>query len=403
PQLQELLKGAEKDETIKEALLKFSELQAEKEAQIQSQTPTVINPSNVPGILIPGNDRIVVPANSKVVVPENQAPIGIIPAFDESIPYNLRLERILAEKERREAQNEIFHEKTEEVIRGLLEGDWYYLWGPSGCGKSYTIKQIAKLIGIDMVDNGKITDKYSVMAYNDPQGRFRATQAFVALVYGKLLLLDELDNGNPDTQVVLNELYSGLLDALQKPNEKRYVTFAEDMTVPIHPNFRMISAGNTSGEGENDVFSSRGKMDESVQQRMTPKRFWYDNRVEQRIFGEYENWYNVFVNFRKACDSYASHQGLDTPVGIVTTRDAAAIMKYIKHNSKSVNQVLDEKFVQTKNNDYLQYISKKFQEYYHLSNIPNKDFDVANELGEVTEIEIAKKLILQCNRVSEKK
>ena len=137
---------------------------------------------------------------------------------------------------------------VEEVINCVMEGDWVYLWGPSGCGKSYIIKQVASLVGIDYVENGKITDKYSIMAYNDPHGRFRATQAFIAILYGKLLSLDEFDNGNTDTQVVLNELYSGLLDTMEHPKKKRYITFAEDMTVAINPNFRMISAGNTSGE-----------------------------------------------------------------------------------------------------------------------------------------------------------
>lgn len=391
PQLKELLKGAEADESIREALLKFNSLQT------GATTQSFVVGASAPGIIIPGYDRIVTPANPSVVVPEGGTKSIIIPAFDESIPFDTRMNRILEEKNRREQQGEIFHDMTEEIIRCLLEGDWCYLWGPSGCGKSYTIKQIARLAGIDMVDNGKITDKYSIMAYNDPQGRFRATQAFVALVYGKLLSLDEFDNGNPDTQVVLNELYSGLLDVLEKPDRPRYVTFAEDMTVPIHPNFRMISAGNTSGEGENQAFSSRGKIDESVQQRMTPKRFWYDNRVEKRIFGDYENWYNVFVNFRKVCDAYAERDGLDTPVGIVTTRDASAIVKYITHNSKSVDQVLAEKFVQTKNDDYLKFIMNKFQEIYNINRKPQETQDI-KDLSGVREIDIAKKLILQCSK-----
>ncbi len=409
PQLRELLKGAQADDAIREALLKFGEMQS---SAVVATTQAVVAPVakgmvahsqevvSSPGVVIPGCDRLVVPANSRVIIPENGVSTIVIPAFDESIPFELRIEKILAEKERRETNGEIFHAKTEEIIRDILEGDWCYLWGPSGCGKTYTIKQIGKLIGLDMVNNGKITDKYSIMAYNDPHGRFRATQSFIALYYGKLLLLDELDNGNVDTQVVLNDLYSELHDYLANPEEQRFVTFAEDMTVPVNPNFRMISAGNTSGEGENEAFSSRGKMDESVQQRMTPIRFWYDNRVEQRIFGSYENWYNVFVNFRKACDDYAKRENLDTPVGIVTTRDASDIVRYIGHNSKKVDQVLSEKFVQTKSEDYLKFIMNKFKEYYQINRMPN-EFDINDRLGDVREIDIAKKLILKCNTSKE--
>lgn len=395
PELQNLLKEVRNDEAFKEAVLKFNSLQIGAETQAAVVGAPSVPASTSPSIIIPGYDRVVSPANPSVVIPEGGAKSIVIPAFDERIPFDVRMNRILEEKRKREHNGEIFHDKTEEIIRCLLEGDWCYLWGPSGCGKSYTIKQVASLVGIDMVDNGKITDKYSIMAYNDPQGRFRATQAFVALVYGKLLSLDEFDNGNPDTQVVLNELYSGLLDVLEKPERPRYVTFAEDMTVPINPNFRMISAGNTSGEGENQAFSSRGKIDESVQQRMTPKRFWYDNRVEKIIFGDYENWYNVFVNFRRVCDAYAEQQGLDTPIGIVTTRDASAIVKYIRHNSKTVDQVLAEKFVQTKSDDYVKFIMNKFKDMYGIRSVSeNRNF---NNLEGVPEKEIAKKLILQCS------
>lgn len=389
PALQELIKGVELDEGLKEAILQFSSLST------GAMSGAVVAPTKA-GILIPGNERMVVPANPNVVIPENVENIGILPAFDESIPFDVRIEKILAEKRRREEAGEIFHEMTEEVIRCVIEGDWVYLWGPSGCGKSYSIKQIASLIGIEMISNGKITDKYSIMAYNDPHGNFRATQSFVALTYGKMLSLDEFDNGNPDTQVVLNELYSGLLDVLEDSSKPRYVTFAEDMTVPIHPNFRMISAGNTSGEGENAIFSSRGKIDESVQERMTPKRFNYDNRVEQRIFGEYESWYNLFVNFRSICDAYAKKEGLDTPPGIVTTRDAAAITKYIRHNSKSIDQVIREKFVQTKSDSYLKFIIKQTKEMYGLSDISEELTDY-QQLSEVPSEELGKRLILACD------
>ncbi len=392
PTVQRLLKGVEEDNELKNAILS---LKASGALDSQKKEETVSVPE-APSVIIPGYERLVSPANPSVILPEGKIDRTIIPAFDESIPFDKRMDRILKIKAARQAEGEIFHDMTDEIIRCVLEGDWVYLWGPSGCGKSYSIKQVASLIGLDMVDNGKITDKYSIMAYNDPQGRFRATQAFVSILYGKMLSLDEFDNGNPDTQVVLNELYSALLDTLERPNQLRYVTFAEDMRVPVHPNFRMISAGNTSGEGENQAFSSRGKIDESVQQRMTPKRFWYDNRVEKQIFKDYTAWYNIFVNFRKACDEYAIRQGMDTPIGVVTTRDASAIVKYINHNSKNIDQVLAEKFVQTKSPDYLKFIVSEFRKMYDLNSEDTRTRNIT-KLADAKEVDIAKRLIRCCN------
>ena len=363
-------------------------------------SPVVQAPAiETPGIYIPGNDRLVVPMNSQVILPEN-IDSTILPVFDESIPFDDRMK--FAEKRMKEMKDngEIFHAMTEEVVRCVIEGDWVYLWGPSGCGKSYVIKQVARILGMDLVENGKITDKYSVMAYNDPHGRFRATQAFVALVYGKMLSLDEFDNGNTDTQVVLNELYSGLLDVLENPERKRFVTFAEDMSVPIHPNFRMISAGNTDGSGPNELHPDRGQIDESVQERMTPKKFYYDNQIEGIIFKGLDAWYVLFTNFRKMCDIIAPELGRDAPQGIVTTRDASAIAKYVRHNSKKLDQVLREKFIQVKDNNYLNHIIKRTEEAYDLDADYVEDID-DKPLDAYTEQELGKKLIYTCKQAIE--
>ena len=52
--------------------------------------------------------------------------------------------------------------------------------------------------------------------------------------------------------------------------------------------------------------------------------------------------YNIFVNFRKVCDEYAHESDLSSTPGMITTRDAQAITRYIKHNSKSVESIIDE-------------------------------------------------------------
>ena len=386
PQVKQLIQDAGGEAKVKEILASLPNLQVTGASTVPVSTST--------GIYIPGNDRIVVPMNGRVELP-SEIDTRIIAPFDESIPFDERMKFILDRMNERKAKGEIFHEMTEEVIRCVMEGDWVYLWGPSGCGKSYVIKQVASLLGIPLVENGKITDKYSVMAYNDPHGRFRATQAFVALVYGRMLSLDEFDNGNTDTQVVLNELYSGLLDVLENPERKRFVTFAEDMNVPINPNFRMISAGNTDGNGENEQWSSRGKIDESVQERMTPKRFHYDNQVEKIIFGSYSEWYDLFIKFREVCDKYAKKMNIDSAPGIVTTRDAAAIAKYIRHNSKTLDQVLREKFIQVKDDNYLNFIINTLKKMYSLDEIE----DVPNiRLSEYSSEMLAKKLVYSCNQ-----
>ncbi len=395
PQLRQLISEVDSSEQIREALLKFSQYQTSLDTQATIATKKQ-------EIIIPGYDRVVVPASPNIQIPSEGFDTTILPAFNEDIPFEQRMEAIMAEKRRREAEGEFFHSLTDEIIPCVIEGDWVYLWGPSGCGKSYVIDQVASLVGLDVCENGKVTDKYSVMAYTDPHGRFRATQAFVALTYGKMLSLDELDNGNPDTHVVLNELYSALLGTLEHPNKPKYVTFAEDMTVPVNPNFRMISAGNTSGEElVNELYTARGKMDESVNERLTPKEFFYDNRIEEKILGKYEGWYDLFIKFRMACDAYAKSEGLSVASGIGTTRDAAAIAKYVRHNSKSVDQVLMEKFVQTKPVDYLSFLVRKMKEYYGFDRVT--DVNVEARLDAADAKVLARRFAYKCNQTIERK
>lgn len=377
PLLRELVKSSVEDEKIRQAILSIQQ-------SASSETPVM-------------NDRIIVPANNSIVIPsQEKISYKVIDAFDENIPFDERFAKIMELKEKKKQAGTIYHSMIDEIIKCIMEGDWVYIYGPTGCGKSHIIKQASELLLMDFVENGKITDKYSIMAYNDPHGRFRATPAFISLVYGKLLILDEFDNGNTDTQVVLNELYSGLLDTLERPDRDRFVTFAEDMKVKVNPNFRMVSAGNTNGEGENELFCARGRIDESVLERMTPKLFVYDSEVEKKIFGRYSAWYNLFIKFRSICDSYAKREGLCYAPGMITTRDASAIVKYINHNSKSVDQIMREKFTQTKNDDYLGFIANELNNIYSFGKESVNTDNV--KLSDVEEKVLARKLYNSCSR-----
>ena len=387
PQLQELLVKVNEQNTVREKIVEL----VSKEEELMK-----INPSLSKDIaVIPGYDKRIMVPYKHMVLPE-EIPKCIIYAFNESIPFDDRLKEIEKRIRLREQNGEIFHKKIYQIIIDLMEGDWPYLWGPSGTGKSYMAKQIASIIGIPLTKAGKITEPYSVLGYNDPQGRYQITPSFIAALYGNLLFLDELDNGNPDTQVVLNDIYSELLNKLDNPNDICEITFGTDVNVDVHPNFRLLAAGNTSGEGENEAFSSRGKMDESLQERMTPIYIDYDNRVEKRILNDYPEWYKFFINFRNACLEYTSSIGQESAQGITTTRDAAAIKKYIEHNSKSVEQVIEERFIQIKDSEYRKALGRKIAEIYGIDYAKCKDADYNGSLKEADGMILARKFINKC-------
>ena len=389
PQLQQLLTKAQEQNQVREKIVQLVAKEEEllKVAKLEQPKEQVI---------IPGYDRVMVPYRH-MILPE-QIPTSIISALDERIPFDKRIKAVEDRMKLNEAKGEIYHKKVEQIAIDIMEGDWPYLWGPSGTGKSHMVKQVADLLGMSFMKAGKITEPHSILGYNDPQGRYRITPTFIAALYGHLLSLDEFDNGNPDTQVVLNDIYSELLNKIDNPNEVCEVMFGDDIPVNIHPNFRMIAAGNTSGEGENSVFSSRGKIDESIQERMTPIYIDYDNRVEEQILKDYPSWYKFFIDFREACSNFAQNNGLEAPQGTTTTRDAAAIKKYVDHNSKSLDQIIAERFIQIKDSEYRKALGKKIADIYQIdySNCKNPEFK--DELKKVDEKVLAKKFVYYCRK-----
>ena len=393
PQLQQLLTKAQEQNMVGRKLVELVNKEEElKELSKSVQTVSVKEP---PSVVIPGYDERVMVPYKHMILPDKISS-KVIPVFDERIPFNKRMKMVEDKINEMENNGEIFHAKTKQIIIDLMEGDWPYLWGPSGTGKSYMAKQIASIIGLPLTKAGKITEPYSVLGYNDPQGRFQITPSFIAALYGNILFLDELDNGNPDTQVVLNDIYSELLNKLDDTSSLCEVTFGTDVNVDINPNFRMIAAGNTSGEGENEAFSSRGKMDESIQERMTPIYIDYDGRVEERILNAYPEWYKFFINFRKACLEYSDGLGLSSASGITTTRDAAALKKYIEHNSKSLTQVIQERFVQIKDSEYRKALGRTIASMYNIDYDECANPKYNGQLSNVKGQTLAKKFVYIC-------
>ena len=388
PSLQELIKASSESSEVRSALIRLSS--AKPDSIIVSQSDEI---SDAARIITPG---------PVIVVEDTEYEKEILDIFNESIPYEDRFAMYLKKKKEREEKGEFFHVLADESAGCIIENEWLYGYGPSGSGKTKTIEQIAGIMGTEIIPNGKITDKYSLMAYNDPHGRFRPTPAYLASTKGKILLLDEFDNGNPDTQVALNELYSASIDVQENPRRPRYVYFGENIAARVHPNFRMISLGNTNGLGEDEQYSSRAKIDESVIERMTPKFFDYDERLEDKIMGENIAFRNFLRNIRITCDNYARKiQGSESAQGNITTRDLSFIAKFIKHNSKTMRQIIYEKIIQTKDAEYVRYLGNAIAKLYSIEKIVEPVIG-STPLKQLDEETMAKSLVYECKKYSER-
>ena len=390
PELHACLKEVEESAEVRDKLFEL----------IEKQKESLITPSNQ-GTIVQGISRIVVPESPKVNVPETIIPptnVEIIPSyvFSNAEEYHNIMRNILSRKESYIANGEIFHEKIDEIIECLLVGDWPYMFGPSGAGKGFIVNQIGKLIDQKVIDGGKIGEVHTVLGYIDAQGRFRSTPALEACTDGGLIFFDEFDNGNPDTRVALNTMYSNLREKIQNPSSEQYIRFAGEIDVPINPNMRMIAAGNTDGTGSDELFTDRYPTDESIKERYKPIYVDYDNRVEKSILKDYEAWYKFFVSFRQACNEYAESQGMQSAPGNASTRDAADILRDIKLNAKTLDQMMSEYFVQIKESDYREALIRKIAKEYNVDlnkTDPSGYSDFTGPLEEAKSRDLARQFI----------
>ena len=275
------------------------------------------------------------------------------PMLDPSIPFEQRFGMVKAEKQRRIQRGEHFHAMFDDVITVLMENANPYLIGPSGCGKTFMIKQISEILNLDYIDIGYINEEYDILGFQTATGGYSTPNFYRCYKYGKIAFCDELDNGNSRATVKLNSFLSSETDA--------GYSFPNGENVKRHSNFRIIAAGNTAGNGADANYNTREKIEESVQQRFTPIYVGYDNAVEEKILGKYKDWYQFVVLFRQATEAWGNLNDCAAP-GIVTTRDAARIKKYLDNKSLDMARILNYEFIQTKDMDYLTFLKKHIGE-----------------------------------------
>ena len=271
------------------------------------------------------------------------------PLLDTSIPFEQRFKLVMEEKQRRIAKGEHFHKMFDDVVTVLMEDANPYMIGPSGCGKTFMVKQIASILNLDFIDIGYINEEYDILGFQTATGAYSTPNFYRCYKYGKIAFCDELDNGNSRATVKLNSFLSNGRDASY--------SFPHGENVKRHNNFRIIAAGNTAGNGADANYNTREKIEESVQQRFTPVYVGYDNYVEEKILGDYKNWYQFCVAFRQATDSWGNMNDCAAP-GILTTRDTARIRRYLDNKSLDMGRILDYEFIQTKDMEYLAFLTK---------------------------------------------
>lgn len=265
--------------------------------------------------------------------------------FDESIPFKKRFDVFLNAKETKIKEGEVFHEKFDDVAKFVILGKTPYLWGPSGCGKTYLIDhQLSKLLNIGVLGNPYVLYEQDVIGYMSANGQYVPGNFYRSYRNGNIIFFDEFDNGVANATIVLNRF----LDA----KNKEYV-FPNGEVTKRHPNFRIITAGNTNCNGRTLAYNTRQKMDEAVIQRFKPIYLNYDNRIEEKILKNHKDWYYFMKNFRRAIESIKTISEDINTSGTFTTRGAADLREYLMNGAFNTDQILEYDFIGTKDMDTL--------------------------------------------------
>ena len=170
----------------------------------------------------------------------------------------------------------IQHEKFETVLKFVANDEPVFLTGPAGSGKNVLCKQVAEALGLNFYFTNAVTQEYKLTGFIDAMGNYQPTQFYKAFTEGGLFMLDEMDASIPEVLVILNAAIAN-----------RYFDFPVGYR-EAHPDFRVIAAGNTVGQGASYEYVGRNQLDAASLDRFAIVKVGYSEAIENSVAGDIE-------------------------------------------------------------------------------------------------------------------
>ena len=180
-----------------------------------------------------------------------------------------------------------------DTIKTCLEcGLPVYLGGPAGAGKNYTVEQIAKELGWDFYFANSVQDEFKLTGYKDANSNYNETEFYQACVSEKdcIFFLDEIDASTPEVLVLLNAAIAN-----------GYFNFPVGRVEFDHVHF--VAAGNTMGNGADDMYTGRMSLDGATLDRFVMIEFDYDERVELSLSNGNRELVDFMHAMRETCNN----------------------------------------------------------------------------------------------------
>lgn len=164
-------------------------------------------------------------------------------------------------------------DRFDDILSCVANGFNVYLVGPSGTGKSYTADQVAAALhrtaGETYFPVAKVSYAEQLTGYMNAAGVYVEGVLYKAMKAGALLFVDEIDASDPNALVALNAAIAS-----------RSYTFPNCEYVKAADGFCIMAAGNTYGNGADNLYTGRNAIDASTLDRMATFYIDYNERVE---------------------------------------------------------------------------------------------------------------------------
>lgn len=165
------------------------------------------------------------------------------------------------------------HEKFETVLKFVANNEPVFLTGPAGSGKNVLCKQVAQALGLKFYFTNAVTQEYKLTGFTDANGHYQPTQFYKAFTEGGVFMLDEMDASIPEVLIILNAAIAN-----------RYFDFPAPIGYKeAHPDFRVIAAGNTTGNGADFSYVGRNQLDAASLDRFAVIEIDYSPTIENAV------------------------------------------------------------------------------------------------------------------------
>lgn len=171
-----------------------------------------------------------------------------------------------------EFEEEVKHPRYNEIKTCLECGIPVYLVGPAGSGKNYTVEEIAKENGWNFYFSNSVQQEYKLTGFIDAGGKFHETEFYKACTDENecVFFLDEMDASIPEVLILLNAAIAN--GYFEFPNGRVNLD-----------NVHFVAAGNTLGNGADEMYTGRMVIDQATLDRFAIIEFDYSEDIELSI------------------------------------------------------------------------------------------------------------------------